>query len=210
VPRHAQKKRRTYHHGDLETALLDAADALVTKHGPIGFSLREAARIVGVDPAACYRHFRDRDAVLEALARRGFTRLARALASAAASRDATARHRLVALGRAYIDFALAEPSAFRVMFGPTGRDARDPRLRGDYGDGIGAYERLQVALAAWADAEHMKINIDAASVALWSGVHGLACLFIDGALTTNNDGERRRIIDDMIETLLVGVEHRAK
>src|SRR5688572_13436483 len=67
--------RSTYHHNDLPDALLNAAESLVAKNGPNGFSLREAARMVGVDPAASYRHFKDREAILQAIARRGFTRL---------------------------------------------------------------------------------------------------------------------------------------
>src|SRR5215813_328576 len=61
-------KRATYHHGDLREALVAAAEKLVADKGVAGFSLREAARDVGVDPAACYRHFRDKQAIIQELA----------------------------------------------------------------------------------------------------------------------------------------------
>ena len=207
----ARTARRTYHHGDLETALLDAADALVAEKGPAGFSLREAARVVGVDPAACYRHFRDREAVLQALARRGFTRLATTFADVA---DAARRKKPVdvvrALGHTYVQFAVAAPSAFRAMFGPNGFDARDPRLRGDYRDGIGAYERLQRTISAWATADGLSIEIEDASLVLWSGVHGFAMLFVDGALRFNHDAHRDRVVDALLSTMIAGLEARGR
>jgi AcrR family transcriptional regulator len=204
-------KRRTYHHGDLATALLDAADALVTEKGPTGFSLREAARVVGVDPAAVYRHFRDREAVLQALARRAFTRLAGAFADVT---DASKRKKPVehvrALGHAYLQFAVSAPSAFRAMFGSNGFDARDPRLRGDYRDGIGAYERLQRAISAWADADGLTLDLEDASLALWSGMHGFAMLVIDGSLLFNHDAHRDRVADAILTTLIAGLKTRGR
>jgi AcrR family transcriptional regulator len=204
-------KRRTYHHGDLATAILDAADALVAEKGPAGFSLREAARVVGVDPAACYRHYRDREAVLQALARRGFTRLAAAFAEVV---DGARRKKPVdvvrALGHAYVQFAFAAPSAFRSMFGPNGFDARDPRLRGDYRDGIGAYERLQRTIAAWAEADGLSIELEDASLSLWSGMHGFAMLVVDGALRFNHDAHRDRVVDSLLSTMISGLKARGR
>lgn len=207
----AKRARRTYHHGDLATALLDAADTLVAEKGPTGFSLREAARIVGVDPAACYRHYRDRDAILQALARRGFTRLAATFADVVESARRKKPVDVVrALGHAYFQFAIATPSSFRAMFGGNGFDARDPRLRGDYRDGVGAYERLQRAIAAWFDADGLSLDLDDATLALWSGMHGFAMLVIDGALLFNHAAHRDRIADAVLTTLIAGLKTRGR
>jgi AcrR family transcriptional regulator len=204
-------KRRTYHHGDLATALLDAADALVAEKGPNGFSLREAARVVGVDPAAVYRHFRDREAVLQGLARRGFTRLAAAFAEVT---DASRRKKPVdvvrALGHAYIQFAVSAPAAFRATFGGNGVDARDPRLRGDYRDGIGPYERLQRAVSTWADADGLSLDLEDAALTLWSAMHGFSMLVIDGALRFNHDAHRDRVADSLLTTLIAGFKVRGR
>lgn len=205
------RKRRAYHHGDLANALLDAADRLVAEKGPNGFSLREAARAVGVDPAASYRHYRDREAVLHALARRGFTKLAAAMREAAEGLRATSpEKRLVALGHAYVRFAVEHASSFRVMFGPTGVDARDHLLKGDYPDGIGGYDRLQMAIGAWADAEGLAIDLEYASLTLWGGVHGLACLLVDGALRPSDDRHRRRIVEESVRTMIAGLARRGR
>lgn len=210
-PKRTPRPRRAYHHGDLAAALLDAADTLVAEKGPAGFSLREAARVVGVDPAACYRHYRDREAVLQALARRGFTRLAAAFADVT---DASRRKKPVdvvrALGHAYVQFAVTAPSAFRSMFGPNGFDARDPRLRGDYRDGIGAYERMQRTISTWMEADGLSLDLEEASLGLWSGMHGFAMLVIDGALRFNHDAHRDRVVDALLSTLIAGLKARGR
>lgn len=199
------KRRATYHHGDLPEALLQAADALIAEKGASGFSLREAARRVGVDPAACYRHFRDKDAILQALARRGFTRLAAWMADAVKGLRAPERM-LLALGRAYVDFALTHPSSFRAMFGPTGEDARDSDLlRGAYPDHVSAYERLRACLRAWADARACRIDVEEASVILWSSVHGLAWLLMEGALRPP-EGHTPALVDAAVRTVLAGLD----
>lgn len=116
--------RGQYHHGDLRRALLEAALALVSSKGAEGFSLREAAREVGVSPAAAYRHFEDKKALLAALAHDGMGRLATAMEKAVAAAPgvpgspARAAAELGAVGHAYVEFAVRNPSHFQVMFGP--------------------------------------------------------------------------------------------
>jgi AcrR family transcriptional regulator len=73
---------RGYHHGNLKEALVRAALELIAEKGPAGFTFADAARWAGVSPAAPYRHFRDRDALLADVARRGFQEFASALAKA--------------------------------------------------------------------------------------------------------------------------------
>src|SRR5499426_4235470 len=76
------KERRGYHHGNLREALIRAALDLIAAKGPAGFTFAEAARSAGVSPAAPYRHFRDRDALMADVARRGFERFEQRLAAA--------------------------------------------------------------------------------------------------------------------------------
>ena len=75
--------RPTYHHGDLRNSLIRAALALVAERGVEGFSLREAARTVGVSASACYRHFSDREELLAAVAHEGLDTLAEEMRAAA-------------------------------------------------------------------------------------------------------------------------------
>jgi AcrR family transcriptional regulator len=199
------KPRSTYHHGDLPEALLAAADALIKEKGVEGFSLREAARRVGVDPAASYRHFRDKNAVLQALAQRGFTRLAARMHERLGQAARSPESKLLALGQTYVSFALEEPSAFRSMFGPTGVDSRDDLLRGTYPADQSPYDLLQMSLREWALAGAHSIDVDEASVSLWAAVHGLACLLIEGALRPGGTAQRERAVEAAIETMLLGL-----
>src|SRR5688500_9033811 len=108
----------TYHHGDLRQAVLGTAGEMMEKEGLAALSMREVARRAGVSHNAPYRHFPDRDSLLRALAAEGFERLGDALQS---------RPRRE-MGEAYVDFALAHPERFRLMFGglakPEDRDRR--------------------------------------------------------------------------------------
>ena len=112
--------RPTYHHGDLRNSLIQAALALVAERGVEGFSLREAARTVGVSASACYRHFADREELLAAVAHEGLDTLAEEMRVAAAAarraeRRSTPCSRFWDYSGAYLHFALAHPAHFRVM-----------------------------------------------------------------------------------------------
>jgi AcrR family transcriptional regulator len=105
-----------YHHGDLTNALLAAALARVEQDGADAVSLRDLAQALGVSRAAPYRHFPDRDALLAAVAARGFEDLVaeyEAVLAAPCSDDADLPQRgwLV-----YLDFARRRPGLFRLMF----------------------------------------------------------------------------------------------
>lgn len=108
--------RRGYHHGNLREALIAAALDLIAQKGAAGFTFAEAARSAGVSPAAPYRHFRDREALLADVAQRGFERFAAALAAAWDDGRPDPRSAFERLGRAYLGFARAEPAYYTAMF----------------------------------------------------------------------------------------------
>jgi len=107
--------KSTYHHGDLANALVTAALRQIEKDGAEALSLRELAQSLDVSRAAPYRHFEDRDALLAAVAARGFEDLVAAYDVALAS-PGDGRARLYALSRAYFDFATGRPGLYRLMF----------------------------------------------------------------------------------------------
>ena len=109
--------RRGYHHGRLKDALIEAARNLVAERGPAGFTLSEAAKMVGVTAAAPYRHFTDRNDLMSELARRGFEAFALRLEQAwdAGQPDAATAFRR--MGAAYLAFAKEEPGLYSAMFG---------------------------------------------------------------------------------------------
>jgi AcrR family transcriptional regulator len=196
--------RGRYHHGDLRTALLAAAAELVRQDGAASFSLREAARRVGVDPAASYRHFRDRGEVLLALAQQGFEALAADIAKALTAAGVVEPARaLQVMGKSYVRFALAHPAEFRVMFGESGTTAQDPRLRLPTIPRT-AYEQLEDRVGAWNREGKHGLDVTLCARALWSGVHGLARLLLDGALVLD-EAEADALVETLIESLLRGL-----
>ena len=114
--RHGRGGRRGYHHGNLREALIGAALDLISQKGPAGFTFAEAARQAGVSPAAPYRHFRDRDALMADVARQGFERFAERLAQAWDEGRPGPMLALDRLGRAYLRFAREAPAYFSAMF----------------------------------------------------------------------------------------------
>jgi AcrR family transcriptional regulator len=202
--------RKGYHHGDLRNALVAAALKLVAKHGVEGFSLREAARAVGVSAAAAYRHFEDRSALLKALAHEGLARLALEMEEAVATAPgapgspARAAAELTGIGGAYVEFAVAHPAHFRVMFGPwcdLGDElapellprGRDPlQLLVDTLDGMVRAGAITAAARQGAD------------VAAWSAVHGFASLLVEGGLKLGG-AERARAWAAVRRMLLLGL-----
>lgn len=157
---------KPYHHGDLRAALLDAADALLDQGGDGAVSLREAARMAGVSATAAYRHFADKEALLAALALRGFEAFGAAMQAAVAAGDVPPH---VARGRAYLRFALARPGRFRLMFGPLlARAGEHPAL-------------LAASQAAFGALQANAGDRDAA-IRSWGMVHGLAHLMLDRAI----------------------------
>jgi len=107
---------RSYHHGNLKEALINAALELIAKKGPAGFTFAEAARWAGVSPAAPYRHFRDRDELLADVARRGFEQFAAALERAWDGGKPEPFAAFERLGKAYLEFARTEPAYYSAMF----------------------------------------------------------------------------------------------
>lgn len=169
-------ERSTYHHGHLRAALIAAARALLDEGGPAAVGLREAARRVGVSPTATYRHFRDKDALLAAVAAEGFHDFAAALAEAGRGAEP-----LSAMGAAYVDFALARPGMFRLMFSPLmGQRALYPELHAASDEAFAVLRRGVQSRAAESG------DLDAGAIAAWSLVHGLSHLILDGVLPEAN------------------------
>jgi AcrR family transcriptional regulator len=166
--------RLSYHHGALRPALIAAARALVDEGGANAVGLREAARRVGVSPTATYRHFRDKEALLAAVAAEGFREFGAALAEAGRASEP-----LAAMGAAYIDFALARPGMFRLMFSPLiAKGELHPELKAAADEAFAALRRGVESRAPEGQGE----GVDAAAIAAWSLVHGLAHLILDGVL----------------------------
>src|SRR5271166_6680962 len=172
-----RKARTDYHHGSLRRALIEAAVRVVAKRGIDALNLRELAARVGVTPGAPYHHFPNRRELLRGIAEEGFEKFEALLIAERDAAPADASARLEALGRAYVSFAVAHPGYFRVMF------HGDAMASGLTGPGLRAFDLLRDAIVACQDAGAAPKG-DPAPLVLtaWSAVHGLATLWVDGAL----------------------------
>ncbi|MBW7056857.1 TetR/AcrR family transcriptional regulator [Paracoccus bogoriensis] len=109
-------ERRSYHHGNLRQALVEATAALIEEQGPQAFTLTEAARRAGVSAAAPYRHFKGREDLLEEVARQGFVEFAGRLEAAFDGGRPRALTAFLRMGQAYLDFARDRPGYYMAMF----------------------------------------------------------------------------------------------
>ena len=167
---------RGYHHGNLKEALVRAALELIAEKGPAGFTFADAARWAGVSPAAPYRHFRDRDALLADVARRGFDEVTAALTKAWDEGRPDVLTGFDRLGKAYLDFARREPAYYSAMFEAGVPLDVDPQLReaGERAFGVlrGAAEMLVALMPAQGRPPALMVALH-----IWSMTHGIASLF---------------------------------
>jgi AcrR family transcriptional regulator len=166
-----------YHHGDLRSALIETGLSLLADRKGDDISLREIARLVGVSATAVYRHFPDKQALIAALCERGEVELATAQRAAA---DAVGGGiaGFGASGEAYVRFALANPSLFRLMMSIRPASGWLTDVLDDKGAAMrGLREDVAAVLPGSAEA-HQRL----AAIHAWSMVHGMAMLMLDGMI----------------------------
>jgi AcrR family transcriptional regulator len=199
-------EKSAYHHGDLRQALIAGAIALITEQDVNSLSLREVARRVGVSHTAPYRHFQDKEALLAAVAEEGFIGLTAAMNSGIQQAPEQPLKRLEATGVAYVQFAIAHPSHYRVMFGSFRGEQTPHPERAQVG-----WQAFQVLLNQIEAGQVEKVvrSGDAMQLAwaAWSTVHGLAMLLIDGRLPISQPSEVEGLAKFVICTLIEGLAH---
>ena len=166
----ATKAARAYHHGDLRAAVIAAGLERLAEGDGAELGLRALARDVGVSATALYRHFPDKEALLDALADEGLRRLG-ALQAQAWLKAGGGVAGFKATGIAYVRFAHDEPALFRLSF------TRQMAGRKEGGDGGEvAYNLLRAGVG---EALPGAANVDTAATHAWALVHGLAMLILD-------------------------------
>ena len=169
-----------YHHGDLRRASIDAGLAALRDRHTDELGLREVARTVGVSPTALYRHFPDKAAFLAALSTEGFERLAAAQSAAQAAAGAGIDG-FAASGRAYVDFALANPALFRLMFSHAPHPEAPEAAPAGSAMGL-----LRSNVEALLGPGHDPAAATAMCVHAWALVHGLSVLLLDRQLPVDD------------------------
>ena len=173
-----------YHHGNLETALVDAAITLVRKYGPDQLSLRAVSAEIGVSPSASYHHFRDKDALVTAISNVLFDRLAtmqgKAIAKIKGNGATASIKKFEEMGSAYFAWATSEPNLYRLMFGGYCEiimEEHDSK----------AWNLLREALdELMAHGVIDKSARKGGEVIVWSAVHGASSLAIEGLMSPSD------------------------
>lgn len=174
---------RAYHHGDLRASLLEVGLALLDDGGVEAVTIRAAARAAGVAHSAPANHFRDRAALLGALAVRAFEELSRQVDTALQGAAGAGREeRLRAVAATVIDYALRHPHRYRLLWR---RDCFDAVASGVEAAGGVLYNQVKAALATAAGSA--EVSPESEVIAAWSLVHGYVSLRIEGTLVDARD-----------------------
>lgn len=177
--------RRRYHHGDLRDVLIRAANDVLKTDGVQSLSIRGIARAAGVSQAAPYHHFKDRQALLRAVAMQGHIELRRVTRQYTAN-EVDPYQRLRKIGIAYLLFAYDNPDQFGLMFSREVSNSQTleqadivnenlTTLRAALGDLLGI------------DAEAKDCRLEHAVLTAWSLVHGLAMLVVEDRVVYPKD-----------------------
>ncbi|MFC9931275.1 TetR/AcrR family transcriptional regulator [Streptomyces sp. NPDC127190] len=192
-------KNRPYHHGDLPAALLTRAEQTLREKGSGALSLRELAREIGVSPAAPSRHFKSKQALLDALAMTGFERLAETLAASQEGAGETFAARMDAAARGYVGFAVANAALLDLMFSVK----HSPE----------ASEALGAAAQLWSEhlleligdgqrrGEVREGQLERVALPVFAALHGYAGLTVSGMLPPE---VAEHGLDDLIASILRG------
>ncbi|MFI8350125.1 TetR/AcrR family transcriptional regulator [Streptomyces sp. NPDC085596] len=195
---------RPYHHGDLRAALLESAERTLREKGAAALSLRELARATGVSHAAPGRHFKDKQALLDALALAGYQRLNQALTAATADDpDADLERHMTALARAYLGFAVDNPELLELMFARKHDPDSSDLLAAAVDQSLGALTRTFVR--AQERGEIVQGDPERITLAAAASLHGLAALIAGCALDAE---EALAGLDAHVHLLLHGLKPR--
>ncbi|WP_119301886.1 TetR/AcrR family transcriptional regulator [Dongia deserti] len=191
--------RKGYHHGNLREALIRAALNLIGEKGPAGFTFADAARAAGVSSAAPYRHFRDRDALMADIAKRGFELFRDSLQKAWNDGKPNPYVAFEAVGRAYLAFARSEPAHYSAMFEAGIAMDSTPGLQQAADDAFAVLRSAAEALSAHMPKESRPPAL-MMSLHIWALAHGIASLFARG------DPGRRKLPmlpEDLLEAAIL-------
>ncbi|KUN08231.1 TetR family transcriptional regulator [Streptomyces yokosukanensis] len=194
---------RPYHHGDLRAALLKSAERTLREKGVGALSLRELARDIGVSHAAPGRHFKDKQALIDALALDGYERLNQALAAATEPADQSFEERMAALARAYLGFAVDNPELLELMFARKHDPDSSVPLAAAVDQSFGSLTRL--VADAQEQGEIVAGDPERITMVAAASLHGLAALIASCALDAE---EALSGLDGHVHLLLHGLRPR--
>jgi AcrR family transcriptional regulator len=174
--------RKTYHHGDLKNALIKAGIEILAREGIAALSLRKVASKAGVSHAAPYAHFADKQELIAAIGTEGIRKIFERIDKATAPYEGDPQRQLLEAGWAYISFALDDPDHFKISLSGTVEQQKGyPALMQASNEGFGSI--LRIAEECQRQGILQDGPPDAIAVSVWSLVHGLAMLVVEGQVS---------------------------
>ncbi|TGL50760.1 TetR/AcrR family transcriptional regulator [Leptospira meyeri] len=190
-------RRSSYHHGDLKNSIIKSCHKLLQKKGASEFSLREVATLSGVSHAAVYRHFQDKEEVLEILSSIGFDRLG-SLQKKVPQVSGNPDDYFVKLGLVYIQFAIKNPNYYRLMF-QTKRTSESKILKQSK---LKSYAILVRGCRFYLKEKRRKENHRSFALMAWSLVHGYSYLCIETDFPETESKNLKKTKMEMAEDIL--------
>jgi AcrR family transcriptional regulator len=189
-------KKKSYHHGNLEEALLEAGLHEARATGARNLGVTHLARLVNVSPMAVYRHFSSGESLKAGISQHAREELARRI-SAAAATETDVKLRFLAMGRAYIKFALDEPGLFSVAF----TESEELPAREDNPSACLIFQSAVLDLCHAGLIQHS--NMEGVTAMAWSAVHGFSMLA--GGTFPFRPSAKKAAIDDLMERIWTSV-----
>ncbi|MFT7287140.1 MAG: AcrR family transcriptional regulator [Halieaceae bacterium] len=198
---------RSYHHGDLRKTLIVAASELIEESGSLNFAMADAARHAGVSTAAPYRHFRDKDALLESVSQLAFYGLGVAVREAAEQTERGSIETIIAIGCTYVDYVIDKAAFYDLMWGDIGARAMDHE---SFDKKASGFYQLVDALQAYLDAQDLDaVDVLDTAVKLWTLVHGMSAVSMSGKLPHfHPTADIHAMLDSATRTFFLGLRHQ--
>jgi len=174
-------KKKTYHHGDLKNALIQAGVEILAKDGVGGLSLRKVALKAGVSHSAPYAHFTDKQALIAAISTEGFRQLYERISAAAEKFKNQPTRQLIEVAWAYLQFALDDPDRFKVMFSAVLEKEKE------YPEFVAESQRnfqlvKMIVEANQASGQLRSGPPEMVALSAWGSVHGFVMLLLEGQI----------------------------
>lgn len=196
------KERRERQKESLRQEILDAARELFVKEGYENVSMRRIAEKIDYSPTTIYLYFKDKTDLLFQVCEETFSKLA-AKSDEMLNDTSDSLEKLKKIGRAYVDFGLKHPNHYKVTF----IIHPEHHIGKKFEDSMGqkAFNLLRMSVDECVrDGKFRRVDVDAASQALWAGVHGITSLLI-----THPDfpwADKDEVIDTLIDSMCRGLQ----
>ncbi|MCH9814261.1 MAG: TetR/AcrR family transcriptional regulator [Epsilonproteobacteria bacterium] len=192
-----------YHHGNLKEEFLNIAFAFIQDEDIEKLTLKILADKTGTSRSSIYRHFSSKDALIETMIEKGFEQFDDFVATALRDRQKPLIDRFYISGKAYIAFAKDHPNLYRLLFGKKYAYIREEKMsiKDEDCSGFGA---LKIAIEEGQKSGILKEDDSyKQTIMIWSSLHGLASLIIDGFMDV--EALYETLYDDLFKTLLAGI-----